>query len=78
MSQQGPIIVVSSAERPSFAGALDDAKIFPVVDTAWADASRAVEQLEPAAVLVAMSETVERGFAALAKQRCGSARCTRR
>lgn len=68
MSQQGPIIVVSSAERPSFAGALDDAKMFPVVDTAWADASRAVEQLQPAAVLVAMSATVERGFEALAKQ----------
>ena len=68
MSQQGPIIVVSSAERPSFAGALDDAKMFPVVDTPWADASRAVEQLQPAAVLVAMSATVERGFEALAKQ----------
>jgi hypothetical protein len=68
MSQQGPIIVVSSTERPSFASALDDAKMFPVVDAAWADASRAVEQLQPAAVLVAMPETIERGFGALAKQ----------
>ena len=62
MSQQGPIIVVSTAERPSFAAALDDAKMFPVIDTTWADAARAVEQLQPAAVLVAMSETVEPGF----------------
>ena len=62
MSQQGPIIVVSTAGRPSFAGALDDAKMFPVIDTAWADAPRAVEQLQPAAVLVAMSEAVEPGF----------------
>jgi hypothetical protein len=68
MSQQGPIIVVSTAERPSFATALDDAKIFPIIETAWADASRAVAQMQPAAVLVAMSEIVEPGFAALAKQ----------
>ena len=68
MSQQGPIIVVSTAERPSFATALDDAKIFPIIETAWADASRAVAQMQPAAVLVAMSEIVEPGFTALAKQ----------
>jgi hypothetical protein len=68
MSQQGPIIVVSTAERPSFAIALDDAKIFPVIDAGWADASRAVEQLQPAAVLVAASDTAHPRFEALAKQ----------
>jgi hypothetical protein len=68
MSQQGPIIVVSTAERQSFATALSDAKIFPIIDTAWADAPRAVEQLQPAAVLVAMSGTVEPDFRSLAKQ----------
>ena len=68
MSQQGPIIVVSMAERPSFATALDDAKMFPIIDTVWVDASRAIEQLEPAAVLVAMSATAEPSFEALAKQ----------
>jgi hypothetical protein len=68
MSQQGPIIVVSTAERPPFASALDDAKMFPVIDASWADASRAVEQLAPAAVLVALSEAVEPGLQALAKQ----------
>jgi hypothetical protein len=68
MSQQGPIIVVSNDERPSFANALDDAKMFPVIDTAWADAAGAVEQLQPAAVLVALSEAVEPGFEALAEQ----------
>ena len=68
MSQQGPIIVVSTAGRPSFATALDDAKIFPVIDTAWVDASRAIAQLQPAAVLVATSATAEPGFRALAKQ----------
>src|SRR5665213_1471082 len=68
MSQQGPIIVVSTAGRPPFATALDEAKIFPIIDIAWADASGAVAQLQPAAVLVAMSEPAEPGFVALAKQ----------
>ncbi len=58
MSQQGPIIVVSTAERPSFARVLDDAKLFPVIDTEWADASRAIAQLAPAAVITASSEDV--------------------
>src|ERR1700682_1692534 len=68
MSQQGPIIVVSTPQRPSFASAVDDAKMFPVIQTAWSDASGAVEQLQPAAVLVALSEAVEPGFKALAQQ----------
>jgi len=68
MSQQGPIIVVSTTERPSFATALDDAKLFPIIETGWADASRSVEQLQPAAVLVALSEAIEPGFEALAQQ----------
>jgi hypothetical protein len=72
MSQQGPIIVVSTAERPSFARALDDAKLFPVIDLGWADASRAVEQLAPAAVLVASPEAVEPGLDALAQQIAGT------
>jgi hypothetical protein len=68
MSQQGPIIVVSKAEPPSFARALDDATIFPIIDIGWADASRAIEQLQPAAVLAVLSEVVEPRFVALAKQ----------
>ena len=66
MSQQGPILVVSTARRPSFAAALDDAKLFPVVETDWADAARAVEQVQPAAVLAATSDIDEAGLAALA------------
>ena len=62
MSQQGPIIVVSTAGRPPFAAALDEAKMFPIIDTAWSDASRAVAQVQPAAVLVAMSGAVEPGL----------------
>ena len=68
MSQQGPLIVVSAAGRPSFASALDEAKMFPMVDAGWADASRAIEQLHPAAVLVAMAGTAEPRLEALAGQ----------
>jgi GGDEF domain-containing protein len=68
MSQQGPILVISTSGRPSFAAALDDAKLFPVIDTDWAEASRALEQLRPAAVLAAMSGINQPAFAALAKQ----------
>ena len=68
MSQQGPIIVVSAAKRPSFKTALDEAGIFPVIDTSWADASRAVEQLQAAAVLVAMPENGEPRLEDLAKK----------
>src|SRR6266481_4254523 len=68
MSQQGPIIIVSTAQRPSFASALDDAKIFPIIDTGWADASRAIDELQPAAVLMATSEAVEADVETLAKR----------
>jgi len=66
MSQQGPILVVSTAIRPSFVASLE-ATMFPIIDATWADASRAVAQLQPAAVF-AMSETADPGFEALAKQ----------
>jgi hypothetical protein len=66
MSQQGPILVVSTARRPSFAAALDDAKLFPVVEAEWADAARAVEQMQPAAVLAAASDIDQAALVALA------------
>jgi GGDEF domain-containing protein len=66
MSQQGPILVVSTARRPSFATTLDVGRLFPVVETEWADAVRAVEQVQPAAVLAATSDTDAAGLAELA------------
>ena len=68
MSQQGPVIVVSAAGRPSFAAALDETKVFPIIDANWNDASRAVETLQPAAVLVAMPNAPEPRFDALAQR----------
>ena len=66
MSQQGPILVVSTARRPSFAATLDIGRLFPVVEAEWADAVRAVEQVQPAAVLAATSDTDAAGLAQLA------------
>ena len=66
MSQQGPILVVSTARRPSFAATLDIGRLFPVVETEWADAVHAVEQVQPAAVLAATSDTDAAGLAELA------------
>lgn len=66
MSQQGPILLVSTAKRPSFADALDAAKLFPVIEAEWADAARAVDQVQPAAIVADCSEIDEAGFAALA------------
>ena len=57
MSQQGPILVVSTARRPSFAATLDIGRLFPVVETEWADAIRAIEQVQPAAVLASTADT---------------------
>jgi hypothetical protein len=66
MSQQGPILVVSTAQRPSFASALDEAKLFPLIETEWRDAARAVEQVQPAAVIAAMPGADQADVAALA------------
>lgn len=68
MSQAGPILFVSNAERPAFIAALDEARLFPVVDSDWASAARAVEQVQPAAILTAMHGGHEPHMAALAKK----------
>ncbi|MBR1120894.1 GGDEF domain-containing protein [Bradyrhizobium lablabi] len=68
MSQQGPILIVSTGGRPSFAAALDETKLFPVIDAGWADAVRAVEQLRPGAVLISSFGIDKSAFAALAAQ----------
>jgi len=67
MSQQGPIIAVSNAGRPAFAAALDQAGVFPVIDAGWADVSRAIDKVQPAAVVAATVGAISQ-LAALAKQ----------
>ena len=68
MSQQGPLLIVASAGRPSFAAALDEAQMFPLIDADFADAARAIEQVQPAAVLVDAPGADEERFAELANK----------
>lgn len=67
MSQAGPILFVSNTPRPAFLASLDEARLFPVVDTDWASASRAVNQVQPAAVLVSLTGGHEPHFAPIAR-----------
>jgi hypothetical protein len=54
--QQGPIIVVSDDQQPAFMAAVGEGGLFPVIETTWAEASRAIAQLHPALVIAAASE----------------------
>jgi hypothetical protein len=71
MSQQGPLLIVARAGRPSFAAALEEARMFPLVDASLADAAAAVGQVQPAAVLIEASGADEARLAAFAKQIAG-------
>jgi hypothetical protein len=66
MSQQGPILVVSSGEPSSAVATLSETGMFPVIESNWPEAAHAVEQLQPAAVLVSGNAGPE--LAALAAQ----------
>ncbi|GLR91812.1 GGDEF domain-containing protein [Bradyrhizobium iriomotense] len=67
MSQAGPILFVSNAQRPAFISALDEARLFPVIDSDWSSAARAVEEVQPAAVVAAPGSGHEPHLAAVAK-----------
>src|ERR1700749_3316227 len=68
MSQQGPILIIGHNGRPSFAAALDEAGLFPVIDADWSNAVRAASDMQPAAVVADMSGGHPARFAALAQQ----------
>jgi GGDEF domain-containing protein len=71
MSQQGPILIVSAGGSPSFASALHETRLFPVVEADWIEAARAVEQLRPGVVLVSSVGVDRPDVEALAKQIAG-------
>jgi GGDEF domain-containing protein len=68
MSQQGPLLIIADAGRPSFAAALEQAQMFPLIDADFSDAARAVAQVHPAAVLADMVGADRANFVALAKK----------
>lgn len=67
MSQAGPILFVSNTPRPAYISALDEARLFPVVDSDWANAASAVAQVQPAAVLATLTGGREAHLAGVAK-----------
>lgn len=68
MSQQGPLLLVSNHGRPAFATALDEVQMFPLIETSFADAARAVSQVQPSAVIADMNGADRAQFARLAEQ----------
>lgn len=56
MSTQGPILFVSDTKRLPLAVALDDCKLFPVIESSWADASDAIARVTPAAIVADMTD----------------------
>jgi len=71
MSQQGPILIVSHAGQQPLVRILDEAGLFPLIETDWADASRAVAQVEPVAVVAAMAGAREADMQSLAADIAG-------
>jgi hypothetical protein len=65
--QQGLILVVSDDKPPALATALGEA-MFPLIQTGWAEATRAVAQMHPAVVIAASSESDGVKLDALARQ----------
>jgi hypothetical protein len=68
MSQHGPLLIIANAGRPTFADALEEARMFPIVDAHWSDAAPAVTQVQPAAVVADGQDADEKHLAALARQ----------
>jgi hypothetical protein len=68
MSLQGPIIVVADEKQPRLTAALDAARMFPLLEAAWADARRAVAELNPALIVMAMRQDASCDCEGLARQ----------
>jgi hypothetical protein len=68
MSQQGPILIVSTATPPPFAKALGEADHFPLLDIRWRDAPRAIGQVQPAAIVAEISGTSRQDLDSFARQ----------
>jgi hypothetical protein len=68
MSQHGPLLIISNAGRPPFAAALDEARMFPIIEVGFAEAMRAVSQMQPSAILVDMRGADQAQFAVFASR----------
>jgi hypothetical protein len=64
----GPIVVVSNDKQPKLTAALDDAQLFPIIETTSTEALRAVAETQPSAILVAMARVSETELLPLARE----------
>jgi hypothetical protein len=53
MSLQGPVLIVGSPATDGLIQALANAGAFPVIETGWRDARRAVDDIKPSAIVTA-------------------------
>lgn len=67
MSQQAPVLCISDGKN-AWSKALSGVGTFPLIDTAWKDAARAIERLQPAAVLAMDADVVASRLGAVAAQ----------
>ena len=68
MSQQGPILIVTQAGRPSFARALGEAQLSPLIEAGVAEAGRVISERKPVAVVLALDPAADAALQALAAQ----------
>lgn len=68
MSDQAPIVAVSTELPAPFSAALADTRMFPIIDATWSDALDAVARTQPAAVLVSAAQQDQPVFETLAKR----------
>ncbi|WP_315832791.1 GGDEF domain-containing protein [Bradyrhizobium prioriisuperbiae] len=67
MSQQAPVLCISDGAN-AWSKALSGVGSFPLVDTAWKNAARAIDRLQPAAVLVADADAADERLGEIAAQ----------
>src|ERR1700753_4293957 len=68
MSQQGPILIVSTTLPPPIRKALGEDDHFPLLDVRWREAPRAISQVQPAAIVPEISGTSRQDLDSFARQ----------
>lgn len=61
MSLQGPIVIVAEKPSPGLVRAFTDAGAFPVIETRWSEAAKAVAAIKPSAVVLAEPGAPDQG-----------------
>ena len=68
MSDQAPIVAISSMIPASFSAALADTRMFPIIEAGWSEALDAVARVQPVAVVASVTEADMPVFGTLARR----------